>query len=258
MAQAAARTITKEDNKPALLTRDMLVNDFDHVIKAVGDLKAEFDGMPRVLEDDEDLEVVTKTVGKISAYVKRCDDIRLDEGKPHRDAQDVLMKFFRDELSAPLTQAMKTLNDRASVYLRKKRAAEEERRLAAAALAQRQADEARQKVQEAVSTGNVEQAKTAAANSNAMDAFAAKATVDAKASTTDLTRTRTAAGTASLQASWTFEIEDLNTIDLEALRPFIPQTAIEQALRAFIKSGRRSIKGARIYETDSTNFRARG
>lgn len=258
MAQAAARAVSKEDNKPALLTRDMLAHDFAHVIKAVKDLEAEFVSMPPVLEDDEDLEAVTKTVGRISSYIKRCDEIRLEEGRPHRDAQDVLMKFFRDELSAPLSKATKALNDRASAYLRKKRAVEEERRQAQAAEALKAAEEAKRKLAEAASSGNVEKVQAAAAQATSMDSFAAKAVMDANATSTDLTRTRTTAGTASLQTAWTFEIESLNAIDLEALRPFIPQSAIEQALRAFIKSGRRELKGARIFETSAAHFRARG
>jgi hypothetical protein len=47
----------------------------------------------------------------------------------------------------------------------------------------------------------------------------------------------------------------MNTIDLETLRPFIPQTAIEQALRAFIKAGRREIKGAHIFNDSRSRFR---
>lgn len=71
----------------------------------------------------------------------------------------------------------------------------------------------------------------------------------------DLARTSVGGATSTLVENWTFEIEDINRLDLEALRPFFTTTAFEQALRGYVKAGRRQIAGARIYS--DTRFSTR-
>ena len=124
-----------------------------------------------------------------------------------------------------------------------------------AATARQAAEEAAQKVTEAVKTGDVKAATTAVTEANSLTAFANKATAAAAMPTASMATVKTEAGTASLVDNWTFDELDINTVDLEILRPFIPQTSIEQALRAFIKAGRREIKGARIFNDNKSRFR---
>ena len=98
-------------------------------------------------------------------------------------------------------------------------------------------------------------ATAAVKQTDSLTAFANKAATAASAPTSAMAKVTTDAGTASLRDNWTFDELDMNTIDLETLRPFIPQTAIEQALRAYIKAGRREIKGARIFNDNKSTFR---
>ncbi|MBV9542225.1 MAG: hypothetical protein JO167_13260, partial [Alphaproteobacteria bacterium] len=108
---------------------------------------------------------------------------------------------------------------------------------------------------ETVKAGDVKAATAAVTQANSLTAFANRAAAAAAAPVSSIGTIKTGAGTASLVDNWTFDELDMNTIDLEALRHFIPQTAIEQALRAFIKAGWREIKGARIFNDNKSRFR---
>lgn len=54
---------------------------------------------------------------------------------------------------------------------------------------------------------------------------------------------------------WTFRDLDPAAIDLEVLRPFLSVEALEKALRAFIRGGGRTIKGAVIFESKAAVVR---
>lgn len=62
-------------------------------------------------------------------------------------------------------------------------------------------------------------------------------------------------GVASVTATTAFEIESLEDIPLTDLRQFIPESAIEKAIRAAIKDGRTEIEGVRIFEKKTTVVR---
>lgn len=86
------------------------------------------------------------------------------------------------------------------------------------------------------------------------DAEAAEARTRVKAA--DLGRTRSDYGSVStIQELWTFKDLNREKLDLKLLRPFIPAEALEQAVRAAIKAGVRSIKGVTIYQTTAGQVR---
>ncbi len=60
---------------------------------------------------------------------------------------------------------------------------------------------------------------------------------------------------ASLRRFWDMDDLDRETLDLATLRPFLPLDALEKAVRAFIKSGGRELKGVRIFENTATSVR---
>lgn len=253
---AANRTVEKNDNlPPPLLTLDQLKADFAHIDKAVAELEAESAGVPPVLEDDEDLTVATAVAVKLTKYAARCEAIRNEQKRPYLDANTLIDDHFKRDFAARLNTAKTKIEEIATAYQRKKAAREQALRDEQAALARKQAEEAAQKVTEAVKSGDVTAATTAVTQANSLASFAARATVAAAAPTSDMARTQTDAGTASLVDHWTFDELNMGTIDLNTLRPFIAQTAIEQALRAFIKAGRREIVGARIFNDNKARFR---
>lgn len=255
-APAASRTVATTDNiRPPLITLDQLKVDFAHVEKGVVDLLTECAEVPSVAEDEEDLTIITGFGVRLVKAAKRCEEIRTEENRQYLDATNLLLAYFKHDLAARLLTKKADLEKIATAFQRKKAAREQKLRDEQAAEARRLADEAAAKVTEAVKTGDVQAATTAVKQADSLTAFANKAAAAAAAPTATLAKVTTDAGTSSLVDNWTFDELDVNTIDLETLRPFIPQTAIEQALRAFIKVGRREIKGARIFNDNKSRFR---
>lgn len=255
-APASSRVVATTDNvRPPLITLDQLKVDFAHVEKGVVDLLAECAEVPSVAEDEEDLTIITGLGVRLVKAAKRCEEIRTEENRQYLDATNLLLAYFKHDLAARLLTKKTDLEKIATAFQRKKAAREQAARDAAAETARKLAEEAAAKVTEAVKTGDVQAATAAVTVSNSLTAFANKAAVAAAAPINSMAKISTDAGTASLVDNWTFDELDLNAIDLAALRPFLPQTAIEQALRAFIKSGRREITGAHIFNDNKTRFR---
>ncbi len=141
---------------------------------------------------------------------------------------------------------------------RERQRLEEERRLAEAEAA-RQAEAAaaaartmktEQDLQAAVS------AETLAQRAGA-DAVSAQKAAGAKAA--DMSRTRGDLGAVgSLRTFWDFKELDRATVDLEALRPYLPQDALEQAVRGYTRANFRpghpgiQIRGVVIFENTHT------
>ena len=252
---APARTATADDNRLPLVSADQLKRDFAHVEAAIAALEKRAADSPLVLEDDDDLASVTGLAGELAKAAKRADELRDVQGRPHLEAQRTINTFFKS-FETRLKAAKDRISQPATVYMNKKaeaaRAAQREAEAKARALADAKAREAA----EALKAGNAEQAHVAQAASDNAANRADHAADAATAKPADLARTQTDSGTATLAQSWDFEIENIDLIDLEALRPFLPRTSIEQAMRGFVKSGRREIKGARIFSKTAARFRA--
>jgi hypothetical protein len=252
---APARTAAADDNRLPLISIDQLKRDFAHVETAIIALEKRAADSPLVLEDDEDLATVTGLVGELGKAAKRADELRDVQGRPHLEAQRTINTFFKS-FETRLKTASDKIKQRATAYMNKKaeaaRAKQREEEARARALADAKAREAA----DALKAGNAEQAHAAQAASDNLNNRADHAADAAAAKPADLARTQTDAGIATLAQTWEFEIENIDLIDLEALRPFFPRTAIEQALRGFVKSGRREIKGARIFAKTAARFRA--
>jgi len=255
------RAITSKDNlPPAIVTLEDLRRDFAYLeteLSALENLET-----PPVLEDDDDLALITKTINDLRDVGKKVEDKREDQKRPLIDASNIIQSFFKVGLGGRVEARIKTLDEIGSAYLKKKRAKEAAAREEIAKAAAQRAEEARlaaeaarAKLETTAPSGTaavVEVIKTQA-TADALTAFASRASADAAAPVTG--HTRTAGGSAGLQTDWTFQDLDVNTVDLEALRPYFGQAEIEKALRAYIKSGRRTIKGAAIVETDKARWR---
>lgn len=252
---APARTAAADDNRLPLVSVDQLKRDFAHVESAIAALEARAASSPLVLEDDDDLALVTGLVGELGKAAKRTDDLRDIQGRPHLEAQRTINTFFKS-FETRLKAARDKIGQRATAYMNKKaeaaRAKQREEEARARALAEAKAREAA----DALKAGDAERAHAAQAASDNHANRADHAADAATAKPADLARTQTDSGTATLAQTFEFEIENIDLIDLEALRPFLPRAAIEQAMRGFVKSGRREIKGARIFSKNTARFRA--
>jgi hypothetical protein len=254
------RTITPKDNNPPLIDIERLRKDHGHLETELAALEA-VETAP-VLEDDDDLALLTKTIVDLKAFEKKAGETREKEKRPIIDAGNLIQNFFKVGLQDRALARVDVLDKIGRTYLKKKAERERKAREAAAEAAalaaqeaQRQAEAARAKTETMPGIPTAVEAIKASATADALTDFANKAARDATGPMTSFAATRTAGGSAGLQTEWTFENLDVNTIDLQALRPFIPQAAIEQALRAFIKSGRRKIDGADIVEDAKARWR---
>ena len=250
-----AKAPTVGDNRPALITIDQLKVDFAHVSNAVSLIEAASAELPAVLEDEEDLAQITKMASEVIKYAAQVEQIRDTEGRPHLEAQRVINAFFKHDFGKRLETVLTSLEARSKPYLRKKADKERARLAALETAALLKADAAAQAAREATRTGNMQQVTETVTRANVLADDAAKASERAAAPVSQLTKTTGAQGSARLQERWTFSDLDVNIIDLNALRPFLKQTYIEQALRDFIRSGRREITGAHIFNDAETKFR---
>lgn len=255
------RAITPKDNlPPPIVTLDSLRSDFAYLETEVAELENR--ETPPVLEDDDDLAILTKTINDLRDVGKKVEDKREDQKRPLLDASNVIQSYFKVGLGGRVEARIKQLDAIGAAYLKKKRDKEAAAREEIAKAAAKKAEEARLAAEAALAkletttpagpAAVVEAIKTQA-QADALTAFASKAHADAAAPST--AHTRTAGGSAGLQTEWTFQDLDVNTVDLEALRPYFAQAEIERALRAYVKSGRRTIKGAIIIETDKARWR---
>lgn len=242
------------DNVRPLITEDQLKIDFAHVEAAVAKLEAEADAAPPALEDDDDLAVITGLDGKLGKFAKRIDDIRDEQKAPFREAGDLIQRHFK-ALEARCTTARAKVAAIGKRYLDKKRADEEAARRAEEARLRAIAEEQAKTAKAAMNAGDLAGATAAHNAATAAETRAAEAAKPAKPS--EATRTATAAGTASLQGEWKFEITDFNALvtTLGPLGPQFTRTEIEKAIRAFVRKGHRELSGVRIYQ--DTAFRTR-
>jgi hypothetical protein len=252
----AARPIEKTDNlPPPLVTRAQLAIDFAHLSAAIVEIEDACKTAPTVIEDDEDLTTVTRLATSIIALQKKIETARKETVQPFLDAETTANDFLKRELPNRLSILKTRFEVVTTAFQRKKAAREQAARDAQAAAARQQVEAAAQRVTEAVKAGDVQAATAAVKQSDTLTAFANKAAAAAAAPTSAMAAVKTEAGSAALVDNWTFDDLDLDKVDLIVLRPFFPRAAVEQALRAFIKSGRREIAGARIFNDNRSRFR---
>jgi len=247
------RTITPKDNRPPLITTEELARDHANLEAELVALTSVEIGI--VCEDDADLAIITKSINDLRAFEKKADAARETAKAPILAADRTIQAFFKAGLQARAIARMQEIDAIGLVYLKKKQSAERARREAEAEAARAKAREAEKAAEEARAKLAKESSASHAVESIKADAFAGAAAVDAKvaeaaavAPAARMAHTKTSGGSAGLQTVWTFKEVDFNTIDLEALRPFLAGADIEKALKAYIKSGRHSIRGATIFE----------
>lgn len=145
-------------NKPAILTKDMLVRDFAHLETAKDEVEALFKACPPVAEDDEDIETLRATARRGMAEIKRIETARVSNKEPYLSAQRVNDAHF-NSMREIIQGWMNVIEARAKRLLDKRAADERARReqeareaaqaAAAAALAAREAEQRRIEMEQA-------------------------------------------------------------------------------------------------------------
>ena len=239
--------------------RDRLADQYEELTTRRDDLLAGIAETPGSVDDEDTARKVTDWIKQIAACIKNANSIRVSEKEPYLEGGRQVDGYFKT-ITEPLDKGKKKIEGRLTLYQRQvaaeeKRRRDEERRDAeeAAALAVEVAARAAEALRMERDLDAAVQAE-AAAEQAAADAVKAQVAADAKAA--DMSRTRgDYGGVSSLRTRWVGILTTRAGLDLESLRDHIPEAALEQAIRSFVKAGGRKLSGAQIYEDTMTVVR---
>ena len=238
--QPPAETPTQEQIIRARLEQENigLLARKEEILEAVG-------RAPEAVEDDDTAGKLSDFIKQISACIKNANAARVAAKEPYLQGGRSVDGFFKT-VSDPLDKAKRAMESRLGTYLRKK--ADEERR--------RREEEARKAEEEARAQAAAMRDSEDLDAAVAAEQDAQKAAKEADAKAAEMSRTRGDYGAvASLRTTWDFEILDYDNIPIRLLQPHLPRSAVEQAIRSFIKAGGRDLAGVRIFENTSAVVR---
>lgn len=264
--------------------RERLLRDYAYLETSVQALLDRAEPITAV-DSEETKDTVTALIKEMREAYKRVRGVHETEKAPHLErgrAADSVFFGLMDSLGKRDKKAKDGAADRLNglltAYDVRKLAEEQERRrkeAEEAARKLREAEEARQKAEreaeearlaaerarkpetqaakEAVAEVKEEEASSAAVEVEVAHAKAEETYVQTLASPADIMRQRSGSGVLSTMAKEKFvEVTDRAVIDLEKLRPYLPNDALEKALRKYADSVSYSndasvqIKGARF------------
>lgn len=235
MSAAVAHAPVIGDNNPPPLP-EILAQNYAFLCAELETLAQRANEAPKKIVDEATAEAVVAIRKDATAFFKKADGIREQEKEPHLQASRDVDDFFR-----PLKERAERMR-KFFIGVEDERARElaaEERR--------RREDEARKAREEEQRQREIAERQAAAARPVA----AAKAEDKAEAAAERASRLEVAPVVIDgAKAEWTFTIVDAEKVDLNALRAFIPQEAIEKALRQHVRihKGSRPIAGVEFFE----------
>jgi hypothetical protein len=222
-------------------------------------LVAMADRAPAVIADEEWEKRIADSIRLISACRKTAETTRVARKEPYLASERLVDAFFK-KITDPLDKARRILEERLTIFQRKK--AEDERRRREAEMraraeeAERQRREAEAAAAAITTEGDLNAAITADELAKQAEADAIRAQKEALAKPADLSRQRGDYGAvASLRTYWDFAELDRDKIDLEALRSFLAVDDIEKAIRLAIRTGVRELRGVKIFENSRSAVR---
>jgi hypothetical protein len=249
-------------NAPPNLADEMagkLVEAYGSLTQRAADLTAAFARVPATVDNEDVKNKCSDFVKQLRAVVKDAESHRVAEKEPFLATGKRVDGFFKgiaDPLDAIATSVLKRMTAYDKVKAEAERREREEEARRQREEADRLAKEAREKADAMKKESDMAKALEAEEAAKAAAAAAAKAEKATTVNAAELSRTRSAAGSvASLRTFWTFRDLDRATLDLETLRAHLPQAALDQAVRSFVKAGGRDLKGVVIFEDTETVVR---
>lgn len=249
------------DNRPpsdADPLRERLSEDYADLVTRRDDLLEAAERIPEI-DSDSIAGKVADFIKQLAATVKAAESHRVAEKEPYLASGRTVDGWFKG-ISDPLSAKKKAVEQRLTVYQRKKAEEERRRREEAERIARAEAERQRKEAEAAAAALAEETDLDAAieaderAKQAQADAVAAERAADAKQA--ELSRTRGEYGSvASLRTFWVGEVEDRDRLDLEALRPHFSLEDMNRAVRSFVKAGGRQLSGAKIFEDTQTVVR---
>lgn len=235
-----------------ILTAKLLA-DHAKVLERAKALVASAANIPAEFDDEENAQKVTTFIKQVTVCKNALEDARKTAKEPSLLEGRMVDTFFK----AHDTSLSKVIAD-AKIPLGKftdKKIQAERQRLLEAEAAKKAEAEAMMTVAVAVASTDIGAGEMALDDALMAEADAGKLKVASEAKT-GLGSVRTEDGaTAYVKKTTVGEIEDINKLDLNALRLLIPLPALQTALNAYIRAGGRELAGAKIWEKSETVVR---
>lgn len=242
---------------PSPTLAEVLAEQHAGTVAEVDALALKADALPKAVKDEVQLGRVGDVVKAARALTKKLEDARKIANDPHLTAQRETNAFF-----AVSTERLKRIADKLSARAtdyqleveaeRRRKAEDQARKL------REEEDRARNAAQVAHEAGKAAAVSRHEDKADLAAERAARLEREAGASAADLTRTRSGSGTlATTRTAWAFEITDISKVPLEMLRPHLPRTDIEKAIRAFVRVNQDGVQlaGVRIFQDTRAAFR---
>lgn len=209
--------------------------------------------IPEKIKDD-------KQAGDITLYIKSLKSVVSDAEKIRKKEKDIYLECGRvvDAWKKKYENEATTLINKASAPLldfqAEKDRLERERQLE---IARKAREEAEALAAEAEAHANEGIDDTANDLLNAAIESETKSSMIEASSMNVRSHTRHSSGAVSSTSKvWTGEIESLGALDLEKLRPYLSQTELDRAVKAYAKkTDGAELRGARIYQQSKLNIR---
>ena len=232
---------------------DRLVETYAELEKRTAKLLAGIARVPPI--DSSDLaQSATDFRKQINSHLKKLEALRVSEKAPFYDGVKTVDGFFKG-MSTPLKQGYEDIGANLKKHLR--RVEEEARRVAEEqARVERERERQEREVAERLARDASDEvalqlaveAETRAQQAKADAVVAERA---AKAKPAEFSRVRgDLGGVASLKQFWDFRVTARPHIDLEALRPYIKDEHIDQAIRGYVvvHKGDQPLPGVEIFQ----------
>lgn len=254
--------------------RERLQEDYDAAITRTKDLLDAVGRTPLEVNDDEMAGKISDFIKQLTGHRKSLDSMRVSEKEPYLAGGRAVDGFFKPMMDK-LDGGKKMIEQRITIYLRKKEA--EERRRREAEEAHRREEEAKRRAEEERLRAEAEaaakkvldeadldkaieaeaEAKRASEAADQAEADRLEAERAAQAKAAELSRNRGDLGSvSSLRTFWDFEVTNYDRIDLTVIAPYIARADLDKAIRAYVKAGGRVAgKGVRIFENTSAVVR---
>lgn len=216
---------------------------------------AAFKALPSVLGNDEDLAAARDAVKESNDILAEAKRKHEAEKAPYlksgRDVDAFFNAGIRDRLAPLKSQA----TDAVGIYLEKQRLAREAEAKARAEAEAAEAAALAEKAAALEAEGRVREADAIMSAAVGAEEASAQARSFSSLSSSDQSRISLGDGSASVRTVKDFRNVRRDELDLEKLRPFFSEAAINDAIKRFMATGQTSLKGVEFYDKPRATIR---
>lgn len=256
-SNAAALADIGHNHPPEPTLRERIEETYSIQFAAIDGIASRANALPKEIATDADCGLVADVVSAASKMCKTLEALRKVEKEPFIRDGKVVDVTFNEGRIVRLDKIGEGLTSRISAFNRAKAAKAREEQAAIERKAREAAEQARLDAAMEAEGGNyaAEQHHNEAAHKATAQAQEAAAPIKAA----HVTRVVSDAGTKiTTRTEVKARVIDWQAIDLNALRPFIKQDAVEAALRLHVKQYKKSvpIAGVEFFDDETASIRS--